>query len=788
MAGFPLMAIGAGIGQGVQAIQQQRAQAIQMALQQLALQQAQQQQQNQQQTAAAYVDALEGMADQPPLTTPTLAPPALPSPTAGTAPSAPLPISGPSMYGPSGSAPGSATTPTPPPAPDGSLTPGAGSQGGSFTPGSFFPSGNGTFADALARRFQAIGLPPAAAQGAAAYMQRNESGNNPLAVNPSSGALGRAQWLGPRKAALLAAYGPTPTDDQQAAFITRELLGPERRVYDALKTAASPKQAYDEWGAGFERPGSAALAKAGVGAGSSIPAGGAGGGSAPAGAGGGGGISAGADGMPAPDMGPLNAAMQHYQQTVAAASQSIDSYVNGRMSLPALMKLVDKTSPNATPLVKMMAVQALSLSLAPQQKMQWDALVMQNSNAIDAAKTELQEADQNYRAQMTDERMLTMLGLRQQGQGWQVMTDPTNNQQYRFQPSTGQAFDFQGQPYTPGGAQRIGTGTQKAAKNITVTDPQGKTVFSGAATQTLQGWVDSSGNPVPQGNVEIQGAQRQPDQLPPEVKFPDKWAGMPNSPPPGVRQDVWDATLFYARTHQMPQMGFQAGGRDLIFAAYPAALHALGIPAASAADMAALYAGERHGEIVGGGRAAQIGFGLQEAAGLAPQVIETSRAVPRGQFPGINRFWNWLQEQGGSPQVVAFRDALNSYLNVYAATVSRTGRLTDSQQKHAYELLSTSFNQGQIEAGIAQLNREMQIMQQAVNPTMQAIEGLGQPPAMQSQGATAPAGGGQPATQGTQPGAATKYKVGQVIDIPGKGKYRVTGGDLNGNPDIEPMQ
>jgi hypothetical protein len=36
-------------------------------------------------------------------------------------------------------------------------------------------------------------------------------------------------------------------------------------------------------------------------------------------------------------------------------------------------------------------------------------------------------------------------------------------------------------------------------------------------------------------------------------------------------------------------------------------------------------------------------------------------------------------------------------------------------------------------------------------------------------------------------GATAKFSVGQVIDQGGK-KYRVTGGDLNGDPDVEPVQ
>jgi hypothetical protein len=228
------------------------------------------------------------------------------------------------------------------------------------------------------------------------------------------------------------------------------------------------------------------------------------------------------------------------------------------------------------------------------------------------------------------------------------------------------------------------------------------------------------------GNVRMGGTAA----LPAEVKYPEKWDGMPNKPPPGVRADVWLPTLEYVRTGKMPAIGFQAGMRTNILAAAPAAAHALGVDPAKIADLQAQYAGERHAEIVGGGRAAAIGLGIEEAKKAAPQVIATSKAVPRTQFPPINQFTNWLQEKSGDPNIVAFKEALNTYLNVYASTVSRTGRLTDSQQKHAYDLLSTNFNQGQINRGIEQLDYEMSLMKEAVGPAMEDLQKLGQPPAL----------------------------------------------------------
>lgn len=52
-----------------------------------------------------------------------------------------------------------------------------------------------------------------------------ESGGDPYAVNPTSGAFGIGQWLGARKTSLFNTYGPNPTLAQQVNFLSAELRG-----------------------------------------------------------------------------------------------------------------------------------------------------------------------------------------------------------------------------------------------------------------------------------------------------------------------------------------------------------------------------------------------------------------------------------------------------------------------------------------------------------------------------------------------------------------------------------
>lgn len=68
------------------------------------------------------------------------------------------------------------------------------------------------------------GLTPGQARGIAAGIHA-ESASNPNAVNPTSGAYGIGQWLGPRKRELFRRYGNNPTLSEQLEFLTWELRG-----------------------------------------------------------------------------------------------------------------------------------------------------------------------------------------------------------------------------------------------------------------------------------------------------------------------------------------------------------------------------------------------------------------------------------------------------------------------------------------------------------------------------------------------------------------------------------
>jgi hypothetical protein len=90
-----------------------------------------------------------------------------------------------------------------------------------------------------------------------------ESGINPGAVNPRSGATGIAQWLGDRLEELKATEGPAWTTLQgQVDFLIKEFQGQFSGVFKAANAAATGAQAEEIVRTGYEKPGP------GVGAGS----------------------------------------------------------------------------------------------------------------------------------------------------------------------------------------------------------------------------------------------------------------------------------------------------------------------------------------------------------------------------------------------------------------------------------------------------------------------------------------------------------------------------------------
>lgn len=103
------------------------------------------------------------------------------------------------------------------------------------------------------------GVPPQVAAGFAQRLMYESAGGNPLAQNPTSGALGLAQWLGPRQQNLLSQPNwQDPTN--QLNFLWNEMHGGDplsSNAFSRMMAADTASNAYKLFTHYVERPGAA---------------------------------------------------------------------------------------------------------------------------------------------------------------------------------------------------------------------------------------------------------------------------------------------------------------------------------------------------------------------------------------------------------------------------------------------------------------------------------------------------------------------------------------------------
>jgi hypothetical protein len=134
------------------------------------------------------------------------------------------------------------------------------------------------------------------------------------------------------------------------------------------------------------------------------------------------------------------------------------------------------------------------------------------------------------------------------------------------------------------------------------------------------------------------------------------------------------------------------------------------------ADVAASNAGfqgEKAAARTAGTKAANVALAVGEAQKTFPIVRETSAALPRTQFPGVNAALQAAQTGSGDPKVVAFGTALNTAVNAYARAISPSGTPTVSDKEHARALLSTANTPEQVDAVLKVMEKEMAAAQEA---------------------------------------------------------------------------
>lgn len=142
-----------------------------------------------------------------------------------------------------------------------------------------------------------------------------------------------------------------------------------------------------------------------------------------------------------------------------------------------------------------------------------------------------------------------------------------------------------------------------------------------------------------------------------------------------------------------------------------------GITPEELASINAEFVGAKAGQRALGTRSAQFKLAASEAHEMADIVTQTSKAFDRTNFPLINKAIAAGINQTGSPEVVQFGAAINSFINAYARAISPTGQPTISDKDHARDILSKAQSPEQVVGVIKILKQEMGAASKSIGTT-----------------------------------------------------------------------
>ncbi len=141
----------------------------------------------------------------------------------------------------------------------------------------------------------------------------------------------------------------------------------------------------------------------------------------------------------APAADPMAQVQQQVVQGVQQTARITPPSVYGRMGIQGLVQQIEKAMPGADDATKFLALQHAQKLLAPDAQIQLELYKEQRQHDW---QVEFAKFQSNLR-----------VGERKPD----IMTDPATNQQYLFY-GPGKATTLSGEPYTPGGAQKLGAG------------------------------------------------------------------------------------------------------------------------------------------------------------------------------------------------------------------------------------------------------------------------------------------------------------------------------------------
>lgn len=147
-----------------------------------------------------------------------------------------------------------------------------------------------------------------------------------------------------------------------------------------------------------------------------------------------------------------------------------------------------------------------------------------------------------------------------------------------------------------------------------------------------------------------------------------------------------------------------------------------GALAASQIGAQVALGGQKQEARTSGGLGARINTFAEEAKQTGDQTLQASDALPRGQWVPITTIEQMGQAAASNPALTRFQAANNAFANTYAKAVNPSGVPTDESRRAAFAILNVAKNQEAYRAGVQQLQREMNIVQNAVG-TSRAQQG-----------------------------------------------------------------
>ena len=112
---------------------------------------------------------------------------------------------------------------------------------------------------------------------------------------------------------------------------------------------------------------------------------------------------------------------------------------------------------------------------------------------------------------------------------------------------------------------------------------------------------------------------------------------------------------------------------------------------------------------------------IESLKSTVPLALAASNNVDRTKFPDVNSIENAIRSGTGDKSIVQFNIFNQSLVNDYALIMRRGGASTDAASERANDILSTSFSNGQYEAGVKALQQEADAVKQGLANAEDAV-------------------------------------------------------------------